>query len=100
MAKLIRLLKSMSIKTSKSDPAHPENDRCLLLELPRELRDMIYNFALTENGGLIKYENFDPNSGDATGRFYTAEDEAKRNAISSNLSADNCARRRRVLDYD
>ena len=70
----------MSIKGNKSDPSPPRNDRCLLLELPRELRDLIYDFALTENGGLIKDENFDPNSGDATGRFRAAGDEAKRDA--------------------
>lgn len=36
----------------------PDNGRCRLLELPRELRDLIYEFALTEVGGLVKDNAF------------------------------------------
>ncbi|KAF1848572.1 uncharacterized protein K460DRAFT_403855 [Cucurbitaria berberidis CBS 394.84] len=35
------------------DPSFPLTDRCLLLELPRELRDLIYEHALVHNYGLI-----------------------------------------------
>ena len=37
---------------SQTSP-QPHNDRCLLFELPRELRDLIYEHALTHEGGII-----------------------------------------------
>jgi hypothetical protein len=33
-------------------PLPPRNDRCLLLELPRELRDLVYLHTLTHDGGI------------------------------------------------
>jgi len=42
----------MSTSTSSDLPSA----RCRLLELPRELRDLIYEYALTEEDGLKLYQ--------------------------------------------
>ncbi|KAF2135027.1 hypothetical protein P153DRAFT_380827 [Dothidotthia symphoricarpi CBS 119687] len=49
----------------------PHHDSSLLLSLPRELRDTIYEYALTEDQELFKDAFFSPQEGSATGRFST-----------------------------
>jgi hypothetical protein len=49
------------------------DDRCRLLDLPRELRDMIYEFVLTKERGLIKESARVP-----TARLYAAKDFTRR----------------------
>ena len=49
------MLTEPSWPPAMSDPPIPPSDgRCLLLELPRELRDMIYEFALSRDGLIFR----------------------------------------------
>ncbi|KAF2823052.1 hypothetical protein CC86DRAFT_409823 [Ophiobolus disseminans] len=63
-----------------TDPLLPKPERCLLLELPRELRDMVYNLALTKDEGLSKDSIYSPNPSDTNGRFHVAGDATNSDA--------------------
>ena len=66
--------KAMEATKALHDPSIPPDGRCPLLELPRELRDMIYEYALAEVGGLVKDSSFAVEPTGVAGHFYAAGD--------------------------